>query len=364
MRRWRHRIGVPLPIAGLVIGSGIGIGPIGPRPLAAQEARPEHEEPFVERTVRFELRSDPRVALHHFLLDWAAADAGAWPPYAPELDEREEWRSVVDVEEQAVWEEAVEAYADAVGRSLVFDTALVAVRDWSAGIGSRAAIPEADRDLAAAIEAALPLYLRYWWSAHDARNRAWIASVAPTLRLIENEVVPRLEAAYGGRWPEGMVTIDVVVYANPVGAYSTGGRVTVASGDEDNRMPQALEMVFHESSHTDPLEIPLRSAVAAAYEAIGQEAPDRLWHDAIFYTTGEITRIVLAEHGEPGYQHYGEGGVYARGERWPPELAAFEQHWRPFIVSGSAATADRQAALEGVARQLTTDAGGATNVER
>ena len=82
-----------------------------------------------ERTARFELRSDPRVALHHFLLDWAASDAEEWPPYAPTLEEREDWRSVVGGEEQDVWTDAVEAYARTVGRSLVFDTGLVAVRD-------------------------------------------------------------------------------------------------------------------------------------------------------------------------------------------------------------------------------------------
>jgi hypothetical protein len=59
--------------------------------------------PAVVTTARFALRSDPRVALHHVLLDWASADAGEWPAFAVPLAEREAWRSVLDPGEQRVW---------------------------------------------------------------------------------------------------------------------------------------------------------------------------------------------------------------------------------------------------------------------
>lgn len=303
-------------------------------------------------TRRFLLRSDPRVGLHHLLIDWASADAGAWPPFAPPIAERDDWRSVLDNEEERTWAAAVEAYTATRRRSLLFDEGLLAVRAWAAGVATRDAIPEADRPLADAIEAALPIYSRHWWPAHDARNRAWIDSVSPTLAAVEEDVVPRLEAAYGGQWPSERIPIDIVAYANPVGAYSTAGRVTVSSVDRGNRMPQAVEMIFHESSHIDPLESALRRALRNAFQAVGGEAPDRLWHDIIFYTTGEVTRIVLADHGEPGYKHYGELGVYTRGERWSVELPALERHWRPFLVSASAAEDARRAALEALAKEI------------
>ena len=63
----------------------------------------------VTRTSRFELRSDSRVALHHFLIDWAATDADEWPPYALPLTEREGWRAVLDPREQRVWSAGVRA---------------------------------------------------------------------------------------------------------------------------------------------------------------------------------------------------------------------------------------------------------------
>lgn len=314
---------------------------------------------IVAATQSFVLHSDPRVTLHHFLIAWASADAGEWPPYATPVAERATWRLLLDDDERQDWSAALEAFGSAVGRSHVFDAGLIAVRDWAAGITTREVIPLADRSLADALEAALSIYQRHWWPAHDARNRAWIESLAPPLAAIEASVIPRVEAAYGGRWPGAKIAVDAVVYANDVGAYSTGGRLTIASGDPDSdHMPQALELVFHEASHADPLEAPLRAGLTSAFQAQGGVAPERLWHDMIFYTTGEVIRLVLEEHGQPGYKHYGEYGVYRRGERWSVELPALERYWRPFLKSASADQNARRAALEQLAKQLLAPAGG------
>lgn len=314
--------------------------------------------PVVATTERFELRSDARTALHHFLIDWASADAGAWPPYALQIAERDDWRAVLDGAEQESWAAAVEAYSSTVGRSLLSDGGLLATRAWAAGAAPRGEIPASDQPLADALDAALPIYERHWWPAHDERNRAWIESVATRLAAVENEMISRFEAAYGGVWPDGPVPVDVMVYANAVGAYSTAGRLTISSAPPGNQMPQAIEMIFHESSHTDPLDQPLRAAIERAFQAAGTPEPERFWHDVIFYTSGEITRLVLAAHGEPGYEHYGTLGVYRRGERWAVELPAFEEHWRPFLESGSNDDAARRAALEALARALRQDGAG------
>lgn len=315
--------------------------------------RAQTEEAASVTTARFELRSDVQVGLHHFLLDWAAADAGEWPPFAPPLVERETGLDGLPAADRETWNGAVRAYAATVGRSLLFDRGLLAVRDWAAGAGPREAVPEVDLPLAEALEAALPVYRRHWWPAHEAQNRAWIDAVAPVLRETEEGIAPRLAAAYGGSWPDGRIPADVVAYANPVGAYSTGGRVTIASGDRENGMPQAIELLFHEASHVDGLEGPLREALRRAFERAGAEQPDRLWHDVIFVTSGEIARIVLEESGRPGYRHYGETtGVYTRGARWEVELPAFEAHWLPFVRSGSADSETREAAFEALARAL------------
>ena len=254
----------------------------------------------VVATERFELRSEPRVNLHHFLLAWAAADREAWPPYAPAVAERESWRALLDDGEQRAWAAAIEVYTATVNRSAIFDEGLITLRDWAAGVASADSVPAADRPLLRALEAALPIYRRYWWRAHDTRNRAWIESVAGVLEKLENEIAPRVEAAYGGRWPDAPIPTDVVLYANALGAYSTRGRITMGSVDASYWMPQSLEMLFHEASHAAPLESPLTQNIDTAFRALGRQAPENLWHDMIFFSTGAITRIVLAEHGAAG----------------------------------------------------------------
>lgn len=317
-------------------------------------AAPQQPLVTVTTTGRFTLRSDARVALHHFLIDWATADAGEWPPYALPLRERENWETVLDPSERRVWAAAVEAYRATLGRSLLFDEGMVAVRDRAAGVEDGPSIPAADQPLADALASALPVYRRHWWPAHDERNRAWIASVAPRLDLVEDEIIARFEAAYGGRWPDTRTPIDVMVYANDVGAYSTNGRLTISSVHRGNQMPQAIEMIFHEASHTDEMEQPLRAALTAAFQAAGGAEPDRFWHDVIFFTSGDLTRLVLAAHGQPGYQHYGSFGVYRRGERWRTELPALEGHWRPFLESRAGDADARQMALQAVAGEMLT----------
>jgi len=327
--------------------AALGAGGASPPAARAQEA----PEPVT--TGRFELRSDSSVGLHHFLLDWAAADAGQWPPFAVPIAELDAGLDELPAEDRDAWRAAVETYGATVGRSLLFDEGLLAVRDWAAGAGPRDAIPDADRPLAAALEGALPMYERHWWPAHDARNRAWIGAVTPVLAELEEGIATRLAAAYGGEWPMRRIPVDVVMYANPVGAYSTGGRVTFSSADAGNAMPQAVELLFHEASHVDELERPLREALGRAFQRAGADEPDRLWHDVIFVTSGEITRLALEESGRPGYRHYGEvAGVYGRGARWAVELPAFETHWLPFLRSASVDAASRAAAFEALAAAL------------
>ena len=303
-------------------------------------------------TDRFDLQSRPQSNLFHFLRDWALADAGEWPAFAPPITERDGWRDVLSVADREVWSAALGAFSPSRGRSLIFDRGILAVRDWSAGAIDRSAVPEADHELLDAIESALSVYERHWWPAHDSINRAWIDAVVPMLDEVEEAVVPRLEAAYGGSWPAGLVPVDVVTYANPVGAYSSGGRLTIAAGDSGNRMPQGVELVFHEASHVAPLQGPLMTLVEDAYSANGAEAPDRLWHDFIFFTAGEVLEITLEEMGRPGYEHYGAFGVYRRGERWTTELPAFERHWAPFLRSGTSDALARTRAADAIAREL------------
>ena len=114
-----------------------------------------------------------------------------------QLAERDDWQSGLDAQEQRAWSAAIEGYTATLGRSLLFDDGLLAARAWAAGAGPRDAIPTADQPLAKALELALPIFERHWWPAHDARNRAWIESVSPTLGAVEEQMIARFDAAYG-----------------------------------------------------------------------------------------------------------------------------------------------------------------------
>jgi len=70
-----------------------------------------HAADVVLATKRFELRSEPRDNLHHFLIAWAAADHGAWPPYATAVAERDTWRAFLGVADHLAWAAAVDVYA-------------------------------------------------------------------------------------------------------------------------------------------------------------------------------------------------------------------------------------------------------------
>lgn len=314
-------------------------------------------EVFGVGTERFYFRSSPRVGLMHFLRAWAMAEAGEWPPYGSPIYERSAWPLPAG-EDGRMWVEAVEAFSSTVDRSLVFNGGLISLRRWASGERGRDAVAPADRPLVDVMERVLPVYLRHFWPSHDLRNRAFIASVLPAIRDVEEDVAVHIERAYGGAWPDRQIPIEVVAHANALGAYSTAGRVVIAAADASHQMPQATEILFHEASHVDGLEGPLRRAIEAAWrEAGGGEPPDRLWHDFIFYTTGEATRLALTARGYPDYRHYGAFGLYRRGERWDTELPAFEAHWRPFMEGaarpgGPAPGPARRAALTSFARQI------------
>jgi len=311
-----------------------------------------------EETTHFTLTSGVRTNLYHFLFNWALAGLDEAPPWAPTVQEREDGLNALPDDERTRWTAAVQTFADLVSRrSVVFDEGLIAVRAHVAGAPSN--IPASDRPLVAAVDAVLDIYERRWWPAHHRANVAWIEALSPSLRQAESMMTSRLAAAYGGTWPEARLPIDVAVYTVPVGAYSTSGRVTMTSLKKGYRMPHALEMVLHEASHLGSLEPALRESLDAAFAAAERTAPKRFWHELIFYTSGELTRVAyetIASGAEP-YRHYGEAtGVYTRGAaRWSLLRPVLDQTWRPFVMRGSSDETARRAALDAMVRALPAD---------
>jgi hypothetical protein len=192
------------------------------------------------------------------------------------------------------------------------------------------------------------LYRTVFWPRHDAENRAWIDATMPLVERFEGEIARRVEAAYTGSWPDSRNRVDVTNYANRVGGYTTAdGHITISSIEPGNQGYLGLELVFHEASHGDTLELALHRLIRRSFESIGAEPPPDLWHMTIFYTAGHVTRAVLAEAGIEYPQTYAEyAGIFERREANVRAKAALDQHWKAALEAGEG----YRDAMAGVAR--------------
>ena len=111
----------------------------------------------------------------------------------------------------------------------------------------------------------------------------------------------------------------------------------VASGDTSYAGWSGTEMLFHEASHA--LFQNVRLAVDSAAKAANKQPRD-LWHVALFYITGEVTRQELAKKGIEYRPYLYATGLFDRA--WPTFREPVERHVRPFV--DGQVTLDRMAA--------------------
>jgi hypothetical protein len=334
-------------MSAVLIGAALAAG------VTAQPPAADFVDPRIDFTARFVFWSHPRLNLHHFLHQWAIADLTDDGLRPVEVPEREALGGL-SAEERGQWLAAVAFYREHLAeRSLVFDYGMIELRDQLTGLGGVGPLGGLRGELAEAERVMLGvevIYGRVWWAAHDAANRAWTAAVLPALRSSEQDLVARLAVALGGRWPDGAVRVDVSAYAGRVGAYTTGApHVTISSRDPGYAMPRALEMLFHETSHTASLAGSLRLAIEETFRERGLRAPAGLEHVVIFETAGELARRVWAARGDRAYVPYAEHeGLYERNEVWAAYRRALAHPWREFLRGDF----DRREALLAVADAL------------
>lgn len=274
--------------------------------------------------------SDFWLNLHHFLY------VSAWARRAPAPGQRRlamplpaDDRMTMTDEERATWDAAVSYYdREFASKDLLFDDSLTAINNSLAGAKTLDGLSLAV-DHRRFLEAAAPIYRRYWWPEHDAANRAWIADVARRTAPVAPQIIDRLTSLYGVKWFDTPVRVDVVRLGKSQGAYTTvvpHVHIIVASADASYAGWAGTEMLFHESSHG--LIQNVRAAVDQDMTAAGKNPRD-LWHVVLFYITGEVTRQTLAARGIE-YQPY----LYATGlftRAWPTFREPIEQTVRPFV---------------------------------
>jgi hypothetical protein len=306
------------------------------------------------RSELFTFHSDAFINLHHFLYRWAqvgpGADGAGLDPRIRLRDDDTAAYARMDAGQQERWDYAAAYYRLAmIDRDLLFDQQMVALRDCLVMAGNFCdRIAERDNDTLQVLNEQMGLYRAYFWADHNATNRAWIDDIIPRARRHEADIAPRLAAAYTGSWPDSRNRVDVTIYANRVGGYTTAdGHVTVSSIEPGAQGYLGLELLFHEASHGDTLERPLRRLVDDAFAAVDVDAPPDLWHMTIFYTVGHVTRRVLADADVDYPQTYAElAGIFDRGDAGRRAQAALDAHWKNALDAGQGF----EAAMTAVAR--------------
>lgn len=275
----------------------------------------------VLETDLFAFRSDMRFNLHDFLV-WNAREAEP-------VDPRPTCLAALPDAEREGWKHARAHYAETFNRAEPFDRLVVALWFELAGFALVEIVPDEERAPSRQhLDAAEAAYRACWWADHDARNRAWIAALAPSLDAHERALRAGHARALGADW-SGRIPVDVVGYVSWAGAGTLvdPNHILVSSADPRHHGDAALEVVFHEASHT--LLGPGRGAVWDAL--VDAVAPaHELWHPLLFHTSGWLVARRLAERGSPGYVPYVyRNGLYERA--WPALREPIETHWEPYL---------------------------------
>ena len=272
--------------------------------------------PAAQSNALFAFHNNPWLNLHHFAR--ASARGGPAPTGLSE-------------EESTHWAAGVESYKPYAARDLLRDDGMVGVKSALRGAEGTTSLDgiEIDAGLKATLERLMPIYQKHWWPEHDRVNRAWIAAVQPLLERHGTALSQALTRTYDTTWPSNPVPVDLSVTAGPTGAYTTGPptHVTISSSDPSYQGLAALEMLFHESSHSPISDLFLRVRQAASEQKVS--VPAQLWHGVLFYTAGELTTRELKAHGIAYAQYAGQGlytnlcGAGCREkieENWTPRL--------------------------------------------
>ena len=246
--------------------------------------------------------------------------------------------------EQKAWDTAVSFYVQAyAGKDLLVALDLVLIKnqlgdfetcDDIAGLKKKTCDAGLPKKLTEVLSGAAPVYRAHLWSEQDRANRRWISSVAPLVRRSGVELSHRLAEIYQTDWPQERIRVDVSVYSNSAGAYTTLDplRLTVSSTDPRNQGPEALEILFHEASHG--ISDNVQNAILRECRQRDKPVPRDLWHALLFYTTGEVIRPALhdSEQGsqKTGYVPYAvREGLYKRG--WQDYLRVLTEYWQPYL---------------------------------
>ena len=258
----------------------------------------------------FEFHSGFWMNLHHFLYHEARArqlakdsrESGG-KSSAPVLRQTPGSSISLSPAEQKLWDEAIAFYlANYTMKDLQVNIDLILLKDQLGDfedcdeltgkkkLACDAGLPGKE---GAVLESVAAVYRAHWWPAHNRANRRWVIGVAPLVREQGVGLSERLAEIYQSKWPKEKIRVEVCAFANFAGAYTTLDplHVTISSTDPRNQGSDALEVLFHESSHG--LAIPVQNAITRECRQREKPIPRNLWHALIYYTTSEVLRPII-----------------------------------------------------------------------
>lgn len=291
-------------------------------PLAALAAP---ASALATRPLPFRLRSRFWMNLHHTLAEAVRPRSrmGAWR-------QPQGWS---EVQTQA-WQQALKPYREAFAEvDLLDDDRFQALRLALLGLADEQPLPSLDatlRPFGQALDLAAAPYRSQLWPAHSQSNEAWIGQAQRQLARFGAPLRDQLEAVLAPALPE-LILVDLVPLTGDFrGAYTDGQppHTVMPSLREDYQGDAALEMLFHEASHTG-MDEQLRDDIEALLAPRGLKDTQGLWHATQFFTVGHLTRRLLARAGRD-YQPYAQRGqVFERGWSFAP--APLARHWQPYL---------------------------------
>ena len=239
--------------------------------------------PAAQQKQLFTFHSNAWLNLHHYARSVARGGPGV------------DLTGLSDAE-RAQWIGGVEFYKAYVPRDLVGDDGMVAIKNALSAADGKTSLDgiAIDAALKTTLERMMPVYQKRWWIEHDHANRAWIADMQPLVDRHGPALSQALARVYDATWPREPIPVDLTVTAGPSGAYGTSNPAHITISPSTFRGNTALEMLFHESTHS---VVPLFQYVSEAARKQNVNVPPQLSHAVLFYTAGELTARELNARG-------------------------------------------------------------------
>lgn len=308
-------------------------------------AQSEGAASLIERSDRFEFHSHFWLNLHHFLFDKAQRPDGQ-PMEGGRRLSRQEFAQI---------DAAIDWYRDElVGKSLLMDRQLYSAKRALITLAADAP-PKHDAisaKLTEQLEAAAPVYRKYYWPRHDRQNREIVAWHRERIGRMEHRVLGRIAELAQQGWPDEIIRVDLTWDANWAGAYCTVEPIHVVitskpSGPENTWPPGGwLELLFHEPSHAviDPNSSAVGKTLNNVGRQLGHDNVGELWHAVLFLFSGTAVREALRDEGIDHQLLMVTEGIFSRHQ---PEV---NEHFSAYIAGDEDLDSAAKSTLEALSR--------------